>query len=89
MRSIVFTGARILNSWENKNYSDKKNGGGKNNRGKTPPLIQVKHYLLFEWVPIRDNVCFHNYRLLMMNSIDSFVDNTHIVRLLCKINLNN
>jgi len=38
-----FTGSRILNAWENKNYSDKKNGGGKNNRGKTtPPLIQVK-----------------------------------------------
>jgi len=76
---MVFTGARILNSWENKNYSDKKNGGGKNNRGKTPPLIQVKDYiLLFEWVPIIDIVCFHNYWLLMiLNSIDSPVDNTH------------
>lgn len=40
---MVFPGSRILNAWENKNYSDKKNGGGKNNRGKTtPPLIQVK-----------------------------------------------
>ncbi|XP_022162973.1 apoptosis-inducing factor 1, mitochondrial isoform X2 [Myzus persicae] len=40
LRPPVSPGARILNSWENKNYSDKKNGGGKNNRGKTPPLIQ-------------------------------------------------
>jgi len=39
---IVFTGTRVLNFWESKNYSDKKNGGGKNNREKTPPLIQVK-----------------------------------------------
>lgn len=39
---MVFTGFRILNAWENKNYSDKKNGGRKNNRGKpTPPLIEV------------------------------------------------
>lgn len=41
LRPPVSPGSRILNAWENKNYSDKKNGGGKNNRGKTtPPLIQ-------------------------------------------------
>ncbi|XP_029343208.1 apoptosis-inducing factor 1, mitochondrial isoform X1 [Acyrthosiphon pisum] len=42
LRPPVSPGSRILNAWENKNYSDKKNGSGKNNRGKTtPPLIQV------------------------------------------------
>ncbi|XP_001947379.1 apoptosis-inducing factor 1, mitochondrial isoform X2 [Acyrthosiphon pisum] len=41
LRPPVSPGSRILNAWENKNYSDKKNGSGKNNRGKTtPPLIQ-------------------------------------------------
>ncbi|XP_015364379.1 PREDICTED: apoptosis-inducing factor 1, mitochondrial isoform X2 [Diuraphis noxia] len=40
LRPPVSPGTKLLNSWESKNYSDKKNGGGKNNRGKTPPLIQ-------------------------------------------------
>ncbi|KAL4112819.1 hypothetical protein QTP88_016544 [Uroleucon formosanum] len=41
LRPPVSPGFRILNAWENKNYSDKKNGGRKNNRGKpTPPLIE-------------------------------------------------
>jgi len=43
LRSPVSSGSRILNVWESKNfYSDKKNGSGKNNRGKTPPLIQTE-----------------------------------------------
>ncbi|CAI6349981.1 unnamed protein product [Macrosiphum euphorbiae] len=36
LRPPVSPGSRILNAWENKNYSDKKNGRGKT----TPPLIQ-------------------------------------------------
>jgi len=38
---MFFTGSKILSAWDSKNYSDKKNGSGKNNTGKTP-LIQVK-----------------------------------------------
>lgn len=40
LRPPVSPGSKILSAWDSKNYSDKKNGSGKNNRGKTPPLIQ-------------------------------------------------
>jgi len=52
---MFFTGSKILSAWDSKNYSDKKNGSGKNNRGKTPPLIQVKIYYSNRCVTI-DNV---------------------------------
>ncbi|CAH1722531.1 apoptosis-inducing factor 1, mitochondrial isoform X1 [Aphis gossypii] len=41
LRPPVSPGSKILSAWDSKNYSDKKNGSGKNSRGKTPPLIQV------------------------------------------------
>lgn len=46
----VCTGPRILSSWESKNYSDKNNGSGKNNKGKTPPLIQVNSKYIFIFI---------------------------------------
>lgn len=52
---MIFTGSKILSAWESKNYSDKKNGSGKNNRGKTPPLIQVKIiYYSNRYLPINN-----------------------------------